>query len=471
MLAPEDEGRALDALRFSLAGDIVELVVLTTDDAFLKTLREAGDPTRRLWHVLSPDKVSDLLLAGGVGILVLDVHALNEAPARFILEIKRQFPDLVVVVAGHREAETELARLISAGSVYRFIHKPVSPARARLFAEAAVRRYEEQRRRADSSSVPAPASPRNRVPLVVGAGCAAGCVLLVSLWLARRPAHEEAAPASGASRGPQAPATPASSAPVTDPRELWLARAENALLEDRLDEAAGAIEAARMAGASGSRLAFLSARLAKARDRARSTAALARTKSAAAAQRTSIAPVATGAADSADTVPEQQPVHEPPAGAAAQDTRTGAAAPGADPTDAERWAAGEAANHSPEQAAAGHSSSDTDEAAHDLTAAAARQSASSTIVDASQLEVVTQVAPTYPVKAEKGGIEGWVELDLTITETGGVEDVTVHAANPAGVFDQAAVAALSRWRYKPVFRDSKPVATRARIRIRFALPH
>jgi len=61
--------------------------------------------------------------------------------------MKQQFPDLVIVVAGARDAETELARLISDGTVYRFIHKPMSPARARLFADAAVKRYEDQRRR------------------------------------------------------------------------------------------------------------------------------------------------------------------------------------------------------------------------------------------------------------------------------------------------------------------------------------
>ena len=33
VIGPEDEGRAIDALRFSLASDIVELVVLTGDEA------------------------------------------------------------------------------------------------------------------------------------------------------------------------------------------------------------------------------------------------------------------------------------------------------------------------------------------------------------------------------------------------------------------------------------------------------
>src|SRR5271163_4301822 len=193
VLASEDESRALAALRFSLASDIVELVVLTVDELFLQTLREGVGPARRLWHVLSPDKVSDLLVAGGVGILVLDVHALNEGAACFVAEIKRQFPDLVVVVAGNREAETELARLISDGTVYRFIHKPMSPARAKLFADAAVRKYEEQTRHRGTVAVVA--APR-RGGLLVAIVCGALCLLLAGLWLSRRGAGPAPEPAS-----------------------------------------------------------------------------------------------------------------------------------------------------------------------------------------------------------------------------------------------------------------------------------
>ena len=51
VLASDEDGSTLDALRFSLASDIVELVVLTRDEAFLQTLREAVGGARRLWHV------------------------------------------------------------------------------------------------------------------------------------------------------------------------------------------------------------------------------------------------------------------------------------------------------------------------------------------------------------------------------------------------------------------------------------
>src|SRR5580700_3531898 len=99
----------MNSLSFSSASDIVELVIFTQDEVFLQTLREAVGGARRLWHVPSADKVSDLLVAGGVGILVVDAQALNEAPAEFVGQIKRQFPDLVVMVAGNRDAEISLA--------------------------------------------------------------------------------------------------------------------------------------------------------------------------------------------------------------------------------------------------------------------------------------------------------------------------------------------------------------------------
>src|SRR5208282_1597636 len=208
VIGPEDEGRAIDALRFSLASDIVELVVLTGDDIFLQTLREAVGPPRRLWHVPSADKVSDLLVAGGVGILVLDVQALHETAVLFIGQIKRQFPDLVVVVAGNRDDETSLARLISEGTVYRFIHKPMSPARARLFADAAVKKYDEQRKRTGGVSVAAIAAPANR-GLLVGAACAALCVLLGAIWLLH------ASGGGGARRALETAGRPAAAAPAT----------------------------------------------------------------------------------------------------------------------------------------------------------------------------------------------------------------------------------------------------------------
>ena len=306
MLASEEEGGTLDALRFSLASEIVELVVLTSDEVFLQTLREAVGGARRLWHVSSPDKVSDLLVAGEVGILVLDVQALNETPTVFVGQIKRQFPDLVVVVAGNRDAEISLAALISSGIVYRFIHKPMSPGRAKLFADAAVKKYDERRKRSQAAA-PIKSRPRSNRGVLIGGALSVLGVIVATAWVmhqgrdvdtgvppadsAARPSAESpllaaAAAALAANRlaepagdnalelytraQAESPADPIARAGLVEVRERLLARAENALLEERLDEAAVSIETARKSGVDSGRIAFLSAQLAKSRERLKS---------------------------------------------------------------------------------------------------------------------------------------------------------------------------------------------------------
>jgi protein TonB len=83
--------------------------------------------------------------------------------------------------------------------------------------------------------------------------------------------------------------------------------------------------------------------------------------------------------------------------------------------------------------------------------------------------LVKSVAAVYPRKAEKAGTEGWVDLDFTVAADGTVHDIEVRNAQPAGVFDSAAVDALAQWRYQPPLRNGVPSAQRAKIRVRFAL--
>jgi hypothetical protein len=299
--ASEDQSGSLDALKYSMASDIVELVVLSADEAFLQTMREAVGEDRRLWHVLSSDKVSDLLIAGEVGIVVLDTQALSESAGVFIGQIKRQFPDLVVVVAGNRGDENALASLISEGTVYRFIHKPMSPARAKLFAEAAVRKYGERQRISRFPTADNP--PRGAHRRLIGSACGAALLLTAAVtWIVHQSSREDAGPLKTNSAGrpgeselmakaaaalaanrltepsgdnalelylraqARNPADPAARAGLTEVHERLLARAENALLEERLDEATAAIETARKAGVESGRIAFLSAQLNKLRE-------------------------------------------------------------------------------------------------------------------------------------------------------------------------------------------------------------
>jgi TonB family protein len=63
------------------------------------------------------------------------------------------------------------------------------------------------------------------------------------------------------------------------------------------------------------------------------------------------------------------------------------------------------------------------------------------------LRPMIQVQPEYPETAVAQGVQGYVELDVTVGEQGTVEGATIVASVPEGVFDAAARAAVMRWRY------------------------
>ncbi len=82
--------------------------------------------------------------------------------------------------------------------------------------------------------------------------------------------------------------------------------------------------------------------------------------------------------------------------------------------------------------------------------------------------LASKVDPEYPERARRAGVEGSVILDATIDETGQVTQVVVERGLPLGV-SEAAVAAVSRWKYHPARGRSGPVASHKKIRIAFSL--
>ena len=73
---------------------------------------------------------------------------------------------------------------------------------------------------------------------------------------------------------------------------------------------------------------------------------------------------------------------------------------------------------------------------------------------------LVRVAPEYPPQALARGIEGWVLLEFTITTAGAVKDAVVVDSNPTSLFDEAALKAISRWRYDPLLEGGVPVERR-----------
>jgi TonB family protein len=535
------------------------------------------------------------------------------------------------VAAGHRDDETALAGLISTGLVYRFIHKPMSPARAKLFAEAAIKKYEDQRRRTAEAPRHTRASPSNAVWLIGGAIAAGALIAVIAFVVHRSGSDEESGLAptrSAKSATPESallaraaaalaankltepvgenalelylrmqarnPADPNARAGLVEVHERLLARAENALLEERLDEAAEAIETARKSGVESGRIAFLTAQLAKSRDQIKAAQAQVQAQAQAQQQPRTRAepkaeadPVASQLGLAAQRMAEgrlleperdsaryyvQEAARARPQNAqmleakralasrlledthSATDRRefaraaallegaNGIAEPAAiesaqtllagarrqaetdawgqllrnanerllqdrliepandnakyfyltlkqlDPVNpalnsvlqdlGTRLAAKarralilgqyEAAKSWLDEAGrVGFTSTEISSAQRDLDAAFAKQNFMTNLVPAGQLTVLKTVQPVYPLKAEGKKLEGWVDVEFTVSEAGRVKDAAVRAASPVGIFEDAAVKAVSQWRYQPVLRDTKPVPVRTQLRIRF----
>jgi TonB family protein len=79
--------------------------------------------------------------------------------------------------------------------------------------------------------------------------------------------------------------------------------------------------------------------------------------------------------------------------------------------------------------------------------AAARDSLRSTDLE-SLPPLVSKRLPSYPSRAQRRGIEGWVHLSFAIQEDGSVTEVKVMAAEPERVFDREAIDALQNWRFE-----------------------
>ncbi|HEY1875405.1 MAG TPA: TonB family protein [Steroidobacteraceae bacterium] len=113
----------------------------------------------------------------------------------------------------------------------------------------------------------------------------------------------------------------------------------------------------------------------------------------------------------------------------------------------------------------------------DIAAVQQQQSAKSrgaTVDPASliaNLKRLRAIPPDYPPAAMAQRIAGSVTLEYSVDTRGEPRDIHVVEATPPGVFDQAAINAVKRWRYAPEVVDGKAVdVPGVRTRVRFELP-
>jgi TonB family protein len=81
--------------------------------------------------------------------------------------------------------------------------------------------------------------------------------------------------------------------------------------------------------------------------------------------------------------------------------------------------------------------------------------------------VTTKVAPDYPPIAKQLKIEGAVELELLVAESGAVEKVNIVSGNP--VLTRPASDAVKKWKYAPFTSDGKAVKALVPVSLSFKM--
>lgn len=91
------------------------------------------------------------------------------------------------------------------------------------------------------------------------------------------------------------------------------------------------------------------------------------------------------------------------------------------------------------------------------------------VADYAQVAPLVRIPPRYPRAAARRGIEGIVKVAFTITKDGRVINPRVLSANPAGVFDKAAIKAVKKWKFTPKIVGGEVVEQTAAQEITFRL--
>ncbi len=83
--------------------------------------------------------------------------------------------------------------------------------------------------------------------------------------------------------------------------------------------------------------------------------------------------------------------------------------------------------------------------------------------------VTRKAPPLYPFGAKRKGINGHVMIRCLVSIDGKPGKLKIIESVPVGVFDEAGLAAVQKWRFKPGILGGEPVPTWVRIPFKFSL--
>jgi TonB family protein len=293
------------------SGAGIDVLTVTEDDFFLLAVRRVVTLPNRVWHATSESQAADMLLSSPCAVALIDLALVQGQLEQVITRLRQQFPDLGFVAAGEPEDQTRLTRFLHSGELQGFIAKADAAEKLAGVLEAGINRHLELKSGQQSSAA---ASKSGRGPLFAAIGGAVVLVGVIAGWLLMRggsgevvPADAPAATATGdkidpvlaletelqkardafeAGRYMETKGTGAldhyKRALTVDPAnaeardgvhrvaEVVLARAEAALLDQRMRDASAAIKLAKSIEPGHPRIAVLEAQMTRDADRAQS---------------------------------------------------------------------------------------------------------------------------------------------------------------------------------------------------------
>jgi DNA-binding NarL/FixJ family response regulator len=171
------------------------LIVLSSDATLIDVLRTGIENRHRIWRADGAKRAAELVNAARLGVVLVDCALAGDGTAQLVEQIAAALPRVPLLVAGRRDDEAALADHISSGDVFRFLHKPVSPERARTFIDAAVRRrLELAPESAETPEMKMPGEPEPLPAPVPRAGSAAARLAVQKprrLWWPKRASDQD----------------------------------------------------------------------------------------------------------------------------------------------------------------------------------------------------------------------------------------------------------------------------------------
>ena len=80
----------------------------------------------RVWRADDVAHAGELIVAASNVVFLVDASLADCDTRDLVSRLHEQFPDLAIIVAGHREDEARLVPLVSAGVIFRYLHNPAS---------------------------------------------------------------------------------------------------------------------------------------------------------------------------------------------------------------------------------------------------------------------------------------------------------------------------------------------------------